>query len=171
MSSFEADGEGIASGHDRPCVSCRKRKVKCDKTRPCSNCRRSKQLCTYESSNAGTTSPRIGSQTGMQMTDGDIRERLARLEAKMAKMMVRDSAGGTATSSPKHSGGSLYAGDLARKSNSPSTTHTLPQQIHPIRSQSTNGPTNLPVGQILFQNGYSAYFDSEFWPELIIEVR
>jgi hypothetical protein len=171
MSPFEADGEGIASGHDRPCVSCRKRKVKCDRTRPCSNCSRSKQLCTYESSNAGTTSPRVGSQTGTQMTDGDIRERLARLEALMAKMMVGDSAGETATSSPKHSGGSLYEGDHTRKSNFSSTTRTLPQQIQPIRSQSINGSANLPVGQILFQNGYSAYFDSEFWPELIIEVR
>ncbi|CZT44904.1 uncharacterized protein RSE6_05156 [Rhynchosporium secalis] len=31
--------------------------------------------------------------------------------------------------------------------------------------------TNAPVGQIVFQDGYSAYFNSEFWPAFLTEVE
>lgn len=134
--------------HDKPCASCRKRKIKCDKTRPCSNCSRSKQLCTYESndaSNGGQSEYR----TGDLDADGNVRERLARLEAFMASVLAR--------------GGGVEGGSHASSS-------STPNQVRDFTPPLVNSGICGPVGQIVFQEGYSAYFDSDFWPGLINEV-
>ena len=147
------DNDGIASAHAKPCISCRKRKIRCDKTRPCSNCARSKQLCTYESNDSGSMT-QSDTRNAAGQNDGDVRERLARLEALMAKMMVRDSA----SASPKTS---LDDGDHQL----PPSSQLLGSTTPPVHQQNA-----APVGQILFQEGLSAYFDSDFWPGLISEV-
>ena len=99
-------------------------------------------------------------RTGTVETD-DVRERLARLESLMAKMMVRDSVSASASAG----GESLEDTDRALKQLSPTRDALL---ATPSVTVETNG---APVGQILFQEGYSAYFDSDFWPGLINEVR
>lgn len=154
------DDDGVVSSHGRPCVSCRKRKVKCDKTRPCSNCSKAKQLCTYEN-NENSSIIQSDNRTGIAQTDGDLRERLARLEALMAKMLVRDSA----SANPSASGERLEDADHALKQISPS------RQLLPSTPPAIIEHPGALVGQILFQEGYSAYFDSDFWPGLIGEVR
>jgi len=153
------DDDSVASAHGRPCVSCRKRKVKCDKMRPCSNCTKSKQLCTYESheNNPVLQDDNRGS---IAQTDGDVRERLARLEALMAKMMVRDSASASHAMAGE---GSEHTDDALRSRSQSQHLPSTPSAIieHP----------HAPVGQIVFQEGYSAYYDSDFWPGLISEVQ
>ncbi|KAH7356415.1 hypothetical protein BKA65DRAFT_207150 [Rhexocercosporidium sp. MPI-PUGE-AT-0058] len=175
MNSQEGDGEGSAASHGRPCHGCRKRKVRCDKTRPCSNCVRSKQLCTYESSDSIVGSSREVNNATMS-TDSELRERLARLEKLMESMMVGETTSGRlGTSSPEATNQSL------RGSTTPNLTPSGPQSYQP--SISAAFPPNdrfsnqqsteftAPVGQILFQDGYSACFDSDFWPGLITEVE
>lgn len=73
----------------------------------------------------------------------------------MAKMMVRD-----ASASPP----SLEDSDRPLNQIPPSTQLLAPT------TPAINGRTVTPVGQILFQEGMSAYFDSDFWPGLITEV-
>jgi hypothetical protein len=152
------DDDVATSAHGRPCVSCRKRKVRCDKTRPCSNCSKAKQLCTYES-NEHNSITQSDNRTAIAQTDGDLRERLARLEALMAKMMVRDSA----SASPSASGDRLEDTDHA-------LTRQSPSQLPPTTPPAIIEHPHAPVGQILFQEGLSAYFDSDFWPGLVSEV-
>jgi len=168
MNSLEDGSEGVASSHGRPCVSCRRRKVKCDKTRPCSNCTRSKQLCTYDSLDAGISIP-SDSRNVNASVDGDIRERLARLEALMATMMVRDS-NTAAAGSPEASGESLSELNQIGSSTVLLPTQTLSRQLQSAISPSCISAKPAPVGQIIFQEGYSAYFDAEFWPGLVTEV-
>ena len=73
----------------------------------------------------------------------------------MAKMMVRD-----ASTSPA----SLEDSDCLLNQIPP------PAQLLAPTSTSVDGRTVAPVGQILFQEGLSAYFDSDFWPGLVTEV-
>ena len=93
MASLEAGIETDALALAKPCIACRKRKVKCSKTRPCSNCARAKQLCNYDGDEAG---PDTARQSIEGSADGEVRERLARLEKLMEMMMIREN-GGVAT--------------------------------------------------------------------------
>jgi hypothetical protein len=158
MSSLEAESIGSPQ-HSKPCIGCRKRKVKCDKTRPCSNCTRLKQLCIYESLNGSEGQTE---QTGdnPSSSDNELRERLGRLEIMMAAMMASGQAGDV-TGSPNAS--------PFRHSSSPNATpsHSLDLEILPASHPNIE---HAPVGQIIFQEGHSAYFDSDFWPGLVNEV-
>ncbi|KAL2073846.1 hypothetical protein VTL71DRAFT_11172 [Oculimacula yallundae] len=168
MNSQEGDAEGAAASHGRPCHGCRKRKVRCDKTRPCSNCLRSKQLCTYESTDSPIGISREPNNVS-NSTDSELRERLARLEKLIESMMVGDSRFDASSS------------EISSASLRGSSTPALPQpyQTSIATDYSASNSLNFkqsvtstaPVGQIVFQDGYSAYFDSDFWPGLITEVE
>jgi hypothetical protein len=167
MNVIEANIDKATSAHGKPCVSCRKRKVKCDRSRPCANCIRSKQLCTYENSDA------LKGDLQSPYSDGDLRERLAKLEAMMAAMLMRENSEGRSqeVDFPNALTSRPTAPSVATKTPpppQPSLSHTL---IGSYSSELVNtGASNCVVGQILFQDGYSAYYDSDFWPFLINEV-
>jgi hypothetical protein len=158
MDLFEK-AESPAAAHEKPCLSCRKRKVKCNKTRPCSNCSRSKQLCTYESIDSSIVSAEVanGASTG----DTDLRERLARLEKMMEEMML---------AAPAAKAGSVDASQP--RPPAPSSTLALPRSNNKYGSSvsSSSNSDSSPVGQIIFQELHSAYFDADFWPVAVCEV-
>lgn len=160
MNVFDAPGDGTPVAHGKPCLGCRKRKIKCDKTRPCSNCARSKQLCTYESFDGSAGETHTATILGsVPLGTGDVHERLARLEALMGSLMVRDS--GSTKQSPQST--------IELEKDSESATPGKSEAFHQAPSLARSGAA--PVGQILFQEGYSAYFDSDFWPGLINEIE
>ena len=68
------------------CVSCRQRKVKCDKARPCSACQRSKVDCVFP--------PRLrlprGRQGGCGTRTAEITRRLNRLEGLVERLGGED---------------------------------------------------------------------------------
>jgi Fungal Zn(2)-Cys(6) binuclear cluster domain len=161
MSALEDDREGSASAHGKPCVGCRKRKVKCDKNRPCSNCSRSKQLCTYENPDAGA-SLGIDSHAGMP-TDSSILDRLARLEDLMATMLVRGDSASERQDEVERSPVTIPPASRNESANQVSRSQ--------VPSSSPLAGMGSPVGQQIFQEGFSGYFDSEFWPGMITEVR
>jgi hypothetical protein len=168
MASPEAGAESNASALAKPCIACRRRKVRCSKTRPCSNCARAQQLCLYDGDE-----PDIARQSIEGSADGEVRERLARLEKLMEMMMVRGNGGVAMRSSPESAGagGVAVAKDtLSHLIHRPSIS---PSQAHSSRTSTTPAfeASRAPVGQILFQEFYSAYFDSDFWAGLITEVR
>lgn len=161
MSGFTGSGDSGATANSKPCLGCRQRKVKCDKTRPCSNCARSEQLCTYETTGASNTFATT------PQTVGNVHERLAKLEALMATLLVRDgipNAPSTLQSVVAHDDDST--GRII-----PTVSTSLPPVKLDIRDHTeTTRKTNAPVGQILFQDGHSSYFDADFWGGLITEV-
>jgi len=173
MSSPEVGAEVVAA---KPCTSCRKRKVKCDKTRPCSNCVRTKQLCTYENIDSGsiTRDGNAGAGAGAgSSSDAELRERLARLEKLMAEMML--------VPDTKRPSPDVVANPTPNDPTTTTTTtttrplipplppqHSRPQSIPDIISSSST--TSTPVGHLIFQEGEASYFDADFWPSLISEV-
>ncbi|KAF4978382.1 hypothetical protein FZEAL_5223 [Fusarium zealandicum] len=73
----------------RSCVTCRRRRVRCDKTMPCSNCRRAQSDCTYPASGRAPRQmrPRDASahapqplKPGSTEREADLVERLRKLE-------------------------------------------------------------------------------------------
>ncbi|EPE31846.1 Zn2/Cys6 DNA-binding protein [Glarea lozoyensis ATCC 20868] len=165
MNIIDADDTAV-SPHGKPCISCRKRKIKCDRSRPCANCIRSKQLCTYENPDT----PRGDFQSAS--SDHDLRERLAKLEGMMAAMLNRDQE--------VRSQEVIFPNALSSRPTTSSiqtattTTATPPSQILVGTNSSEFTDVVSPrdvVGQILFQDGYSGYYDSDFWPFLIIEIE
>lgn len=165
---MEISGDGESTPYNKPCLNCRKRKVKCDKkSRPCSNCSRSKLLCTYDSFDpgVGTASSGQSSHVLLAAEDDDIRERLARLEALMATVLVRDNA----TVSQSHPvGPDKRLNERAGVSSSSAfPSHIIESNISP----SDGFDASAPVGQIVFQEGHSAYFDTDFHIGLMDEVR
>jgi hypothetical protein len=169
MTSLEA-GIGIdALPLAKPCIACRKRKVKCSKTRPCSNCARAKQLCNYDGDEPG---PDTARQSIEGSADGEVRERLARLEKLMEMMMVRENGGVATRWSPEiAAAGSVAAAKdpLSRLTHKPSLSPSLSQSSHQNTAPAV-GASDAPLGQILFQELHSAYFDSDFWAGLVTEV-
>ncbi|KAL5324603.1 hypothetical protein ACEPPN_009149 [Leptodophora sp. 'Broadleaf-Isolate-01'] len=117
-------------------------------------------------------------------TDAELRERLARLEKLMESMLVGETTPGRrgrlGTSSPEIANQSLRSSttttpNLTSSSSAgphlyqPNITAAFPSNEGLFNQQSSEFVA--PVGQILFQDGYSAYFDSDFWPGLITEVE
>lgn len=62
--------------YDLPCMTCRRRKVRCSKTWPCSNCQRAETECSFDDSSLASKRP---------SKIDDLAERLAKMEA-----LVRD---------------------------------------------------------------------------------
>ena len=167
MNSIETDDQG-ASIHAKPCVICRKRKVKCDKTRPCSNCVRTKQTCTYESTD-GRGDSGIADSTALQSSDNDLRERLARLEKLMVTKMVAENATGRSSQASPEIANQTHSRS-ARSSISPIPPNIPSRSFEPHISSSQVATSDISSGQLVFQEGYSAYFDPDFWPSVIGEV-
>jgi Fungal Zn(2)-Cys(6) binuclear cluster domain len=152
----ENGGEESESSQTKPCLTCRRRKIKCDKVRPCSNCMRSRQLCTYE--NLG-----VGSNASSEVhrgiaSDANILERLVKLESVVATLL---------RSNEERPG----RGGVPNSEQLPDGSFSLGPPGLPQREDSLVNDTGYPVGQQIYQEGYSAYFDSHFWPGLITEVH
>ena len=175
MASLGASDDTIsqapAPAFSKPCLTCRRRKVKCDKlTRPCGNCARTRHLCLYDGDEppSGTITESI---EGIPSTDREVRDRLERLEKLMEAVMVGDGGRGGANRSGAGVGGAVArtpSANLSRSQRttiSPSPSSSFQTSVSPATD--THG---APVGQIVFQEGHSAYFDSDFWAGLIPEV-
>jgi hypothetical protein len=77
VTKFSAVGAGgrILSPNPRSCVTCRRRKVKCDKRHPCSNCSKAGIECIFPAPGRAPRKPRL------KPADPDLAERLRRLES------------------------------------------------------------------------------------------
>ncbi|KAG9229823.1 hypothetical protein BJ875DRAFT_176798 [Amylocarpus encephaloides] len=170
MNTMDADDEPSLAAHGKPCIGCRKRKIKCDRLRPCANCTRSKQLCTYDNADSR------GESSSAVASDGDVRERLAKLERMMAAMLLKENEGRGHV--PDHDEEPLALNSAPSPAIiSPSSTFVSPTTT-PLNIDLTTSARHIPlskreapVGQILFQDGCSAYYDADFWPTLMTEVE
>jgi len=71
---------GAGTGaNPRSCVTCRKRKVKCDKKQPCTNCAKAHTECVFPFPGRAPRKPR-------KPQDGELAERIRRLESMVQTM-------------------------------------------------------------------------------------
>ena len=180
--------------HPRSCVTCRRRKVKCDKMHPCTNCNRAKIECVFPSPGRA---PRKTRKSGDGGRDKELLERLRRLEG-----MVKD-MGVDGTVPPHESNGidihrpdqSKFHHDDSGLSASPTeievahangdTAHKLNDgEVHGTgwlgRSHSDKtryieehqtGRFENRFGRLVIAEGKSRYINSSFWANLGNEVE
>ncbi|KLO85288.1 uncharacterized protein LW93_13892 [Fusarium fujikuroi] len=81
----------------RSCVTCRRRRVRCDKTMPCSNCRRAQCDCIYPAPGRAPRQTRLaptGTATGQSEREIDLLDRLRKLEGLVHEMSGQGAASG-----------------------------------------------------------------------------
>ncbi|KAF8865249.1 hypothetical protein BDZ45DRAFT_796570 [Acephala macrosclerotiorum] len=81
----------------RSCVTCRRRKVKCDKSNPCSNCTKAGSLCVFPAPGRAPRRPRQGGKV-VSEREAELLKRLRRLEG-----VVEELSGQVEVEAVKHS--------------------------------------------------------------------
>lgn len=154
----------------RSCVTCRRRKVKCDKLHPCSNCSRAQIECIFPNPGRAPRKPR----KHVESRDTELLARLRRLEGVVKGLGVDVGPGGEAipiknkegspVTSPKSEPGTTYATRKSIDHSTPSSTHS-----HDV-SVSNQGLENK-FGRLVVSEGRSRYVNTSFWASLNNEVE
>jgi hypothetical protein len=134
----------------RSCVTCRRRKVKCDKKQPCSNCVRAKIECVFPG-------PGRAPRKSRKPPDGELLDRLRRLEGVVqtlnAQVEEHEQEAAERESKPASSG----------CPNSPRASSTV------AVDNSVEGLENR-FGRLVVDHGRSRYINNSFWASLNNEV-
>lgn len=188
-STVDAQGRAL---NPRSCVTCRKRKVKCDKIHPCTNCKRAKIECIYP---APGRAPRKVRKVG-EGRDKELLERLRRLEgvvknlgvdvpdgqepkdankeedskAKVADTGRRAVSGDAASSIPKENGAPPQ-GELKRRWTASHTDEAGPEPKSRWADESAKGRLEHRFGRLVVNEGRSRYINNSFWANLSNEVE
>jgi hypothetical protein len=122
----------------RSCVTCRRRKVKCDKQVPCSNCVKAQTQCIFPAPGRAPRRPRQGSGKVVSEREAELLKRLRRLEG-----VVQELSGQVEVETSKHSPGSdnssqpkdsdSLAGDPITSTGSSTTTTTTTSKTNNVR--------------------------------------
>ena len=148
----------------RSCVTCRRRKVKCDKKNPCSNCVRAKIDCVFPG-------PGRAPRKSRKPPDAELLERLRRLEGVVTSLNAQvEGHEQEAAERQKERTGSAVQEECPFES-------TLPVPTHDSATAAT-GPTDNNIqslehrfGRLVVENGRSRYINNSFWANLNTEVR
>ena len=182
---LQVDSQGRTL-NPRSCVTCRKRKVKCDKTHPCSNCNRAHIECVFPSPGRA---PRKVRKLG-EGRDKELLERLRRLEGVVKGMGVEvppDEKGGNKDSQtqvdPKAWAGHgeplpdvCDQGDGSTKvgfgANSAEGIRDAgkSERMNWVEEQQQSRFENR-FGRLVINEGKSRYINNSFWANLSNEVE
>lgn len=148
---------------ERPCILCRKRKIKCDKIRPCSQCQRSGQLCSYDGSidllqNDSRATPDAAREVI------ELRARLEQLEQHMSAVLQRVDLSSTSRTDGHVSDAQVQG--IAPHEAVPSTTGGPSTQKTDLLQTKQN-----QLGGLIFKDGYCAYLNLDFWAYHFEEVN
>lgn len=186
--SVDAQGRAL---NPRSCVTCRKRKVKCDKTHPCTNCNRARIECIYP---APGRAPRKVRKIG-DGRDKELLERLRRLEGvvknlgvempdgeepKDASKEVEDTAKATGNTGRRAVSGDatlskedavVPQSDLKRPWTASHSEGPGPEPKSRWVDEMSKGRLEQRFGRLVVNEGRSRYINNSFWANLSNEVE
>jgi hypothetical protein len=149
------------------CLTCRRRKVKCDHGHPvCGACTRGNHVCMYATdqgmggSGTGRVSKSILSNLGKGARTGDVQSRLDRLELLLEKAVAGQAP-------PSYASGRSSA-DLERR-NYEAESQTTPSSTSQT-SQGAGISSDNHDGTLLLEEGQSQFVSSLHWALLAEEV-
>lgn len=168
----------------RSCVTCRRRKVKCDKTHPCGNCNRAHIECVFPSPGRA---PRKARKLG-EGRDKELLERLRRLEGVVKGMGVEvptsgksgNKDGDSQTGSEARAGsGSGDTDDHRDVVDSNKSTKSWAERFYDVDHQEKTkwvednriGRFETKFGRLVVNEGKSRYINNSFWANLSNEVE
>lgn len=149
MESSSGAGQQATATGPKPlsCVSCRQRKVKCNKVRPCTPCQKSGLSCVFPSR---VRVPR--NKQGSQTRDTELLRRISRLESLVSKV---DAAKALAES----------------REAAPGSSSASPSMESPAKSGHETPPNHATIYFTALSKGHgSKYLSDEFWASLGDEV-
>ncbi|KAF1955036.1 hypothetical protein CC80DRAFT_526443 [Byssothecium circinans] len=162
-----------ANLNPRSCVTCRRRKVKCDKRQPCTNCARAKIECMFPG-------PGRTPRKARRPPDGELLDRLRRLEGVVQSLNVqveeheqeaaeREQRGG---SSGEAVGGIRDGGGKSEEAEGgcPTRRREREEQAHVVVDNSVEG-LETRFGRLVVDQGRSRYVNNSFWASLNNEVE
>lgn len=147
-----ASGTGGSDGpklNPRSCVTCRRRKVRCDKREPCSNCVKAHNECVFPPPGRAPRKPR-------RPHDAELLKRLRRLESVVDSLGTQVDEDGNVHPSIEGN---------ANNRRSISETYDLSPQ-GPARKDSLEHR----LGRLLIKDGRSRYVSNEFWSSIGEEI-
>ncbi|EMC99905.1 hypothetical protein BAUCODRAFT_63686, partial [Baudoinia panamericana UAMH 10762] len=169
-SKVQVDAQGRKL-NPRSCVTCRKRKVKCDKVHPCANCNRQHIECVFP---APGRAPRKTRKLG-EGRDKELLERLRRLEGVVKGLGVEvtdgdgnddtDGAGAAAEQQKAQDSVDSSPGAVAKM-----TTDNNGSKARAIEEQQQRRFENK-FGRLVINEGKSRYVNNSFWANLSNEVE
>jgi hypothetical protein len=141
----------------RSCVTCRRRKVKCDKKNPCSNCLRAKIDCVFPG-------PGRAPRKSRKPPDAELLERLRRLEGVVTSLNAQvEGHEQEAADRDKERHNSTSEGGC------PNSNGQSQQSAKVAADNSVEGLENR-FGRLVVENGRSRYINNSFWASLNNEV-
>lgn len=146
-------GSGGPKLNPRSCVTCRRRKVRCDKREPCSNCVKANNECVFPPPGRAPRKPR-------RPHDAELLKRLRRLESVVDSLGTQVDEDGNVQPSIEGNG-----------SNRRSISETL--DLAPQGSLRKDS-LDHKLGRLLIKDGRSRYVSNEFWTSIgeeLAEIR
>lgn len=171
----------------RSCVTCRRRKVKCDKQFPCSNCSKAGQQCVFPAPGRAPRRPRAGGKV-VSEREAELLKRLRRLEG-----VVEELSGQVEIEAIKHSPSSDNSsphkdGDTPGDASGKGTVRVVGMDEGsgnrrawitrafrvgdgPPKTAFTALEPNRGAGRLVLEEGKSRYVASPFWASINDEVE
>lgn len=139
-----------SSLNPRSCVTCRRRKVRCDKKNPCNNCTKAGIECVFPGPGRAPRKPR-------KPQDTELLARLRRLEGVVQSLGAQvDEDGGISPTD--------------RKKSAPSVPEPAPRGYTDTDPKKITKPPNKEFGRLVIEEGRSRYVSNSFWASLGDEV-
>lgn len=149
----------------RSCVTCRRRRVRCDKMMPCSNCRRAQSDCMYPAPGRAPrqTRPNVPSKAVPTEREADLIKRLRKLEG-LVQELSGSSAGAYDAESPK-----------AQEDHTTSQSDIVKETADEVKRETeSRNFTNMnkQLGRLILHDGEptARYVNSGFFAKLNDEV-
>lgn len=154
---------GSPAPNPRSCITCRRRKVKCDKKQPCSNCSRAKIECVFPG-------PGRAPRKSRKPPDAELLERLRRLEGVVqnlnAQVEEHEQEAAERERDNVSRQGSMTEPCFAGAGNSGSSKDSPSVNV----DNSVEGLENR-FGRLVIEKGRSRYINNSFWASLNNEVE
>jgi hypothetical protein len=177
----------------RSCVTCRRRKVKCDKQVPCSNCTKAGSQCVFPAPGRAPRRPRAGGKV-VSEREAELLKRLRRLEGVVDELSgqvemeaVKQSPSSDNSSQHReHEHRDLeMTPDSTEKSNTVRVvgmdegTGTKKEWITrsfrigggPPKTAYVTDNSEAGIGRLVFDEGKSRYVSHPFWSQITDEVE
>lgn len=162
----------------RSCITCRRRKVKCDKKQPCANCVKAHIDCVFPSPGRAPRKPR-------KPQDSELIERLKKLEGVVRSLGVQTGVQGEDTQNGREeetSPSTVTDGnaepkkeeELKLEEQAPNA-HQEPEELKQTKFDQDGKKSSITglenrFGRLVVDEGRSRYINPSFWANLSNEV-
>ncbi|KAF2822360.1 hypothetical protein CC86DRAFT_469750 [Ophiobolus disseminans] len=159
--SSSGPSNGAPTPNPRSCVTCRRRKVKCDKRQPCSNCVRAKIECIFPG-------PGRAPRKSRKPPDAELLDRLRRLEGVVSSLNAQVEEHEQEAAEREERGST---GDASCPFSNGKTNPNAKDDASRVAVDDSVEGLESRFGRLVVEKGRSRYINNSFWASLNNEVE